>query len=175
MQTSLKHVYMRAVGIFASLVVAMAFGCSWPGPHLQHNSAVARYFDGYQIYPQYQYYTAGTLEDPRAIVALKTGYALESPDWSKVSMTPAKLEQWITALKRGAFVEDNQFPNGANLIGRNGEVAGHYYSVWEYPRVRVPAQKTIAMTVPMAVLRNTNRFYIEMNYDGGIGRFGGGH
>ena len=174
MQTSLIKTNLRAIGIFAALVAAAATGCAWPGPHLQHNSEVEHHFDGYRIYPQYQYYTAGTLEDPRAIVALKEGYTLDSPEWTKVGMTPDKLEMWITAMKQGKWVDMNQLPNGAHLIGRNGEVAGHYYSVWEYPLVRVPEEKTIAMNIPLAELRNTNRFWIEMNYDGGIGRFGGG-
>ena len=175
MQKSFILSHFKVLGIFAVLMAAAAMGCSWPWPHLQHNAEVERYFDGYQIYPQYQYYTAGTLEDPRAIVALKEGYTLDSPEWTKVSMTPDKLETWITAMKKGAWVDENQLPNGAHLIGGSGEVAGHFYSVWDYPLVRVPAEKTIAMNIPMAELRNTNRFWIEMNYDGGIGRFGSGH
>ncbi len=173
MQKTYKKTHIRGIGIFAVLIAAAVMGCAWPGPHLQHNSEVERHFDGYQIYPQYQYYTAGTLEDPRAIVALKEGYALDSPEWTKVSMTPDTLEMWITAMKKGDFVDENQLPNGAHLIGRNGEVAGHYYSVWQHPLVRVPEEKTIAMNIPLNELRNTNRFWIEMNYDGGIGKFGG--
>jgi len=161
MQTSLAKTHFRAIGIIAALMAATALGCSWPGPHIQHNSAVDTHFDGYQIYPKYQYYTAGTLEDPKAILALKPGYTLDSPEWKAVTMTPGELEQWITAMKDSDFVDYNQFPNGANVIGRNGEVAGHYYSVWRFPLVRTPADNTIAMQVPIGDYRVTNKWYIE--------------
>lgn len=172
METTFKKVHWRAAGIIAALMAVAALGCTWPGPHLQHNAAVESQFDGYQIYSQYQYYTAGTLEDPRAILALKPGYTLESSEWQAVRMTPGELEQWISAMKNSDFVDYNQFPNGADLIGQNGEVAGHYYSVWRYPLVRTPADKTIALNVPIGEYRMTNKWYIE-GFAGGPGK--GGH
>lgn len=138
------------------IMAAILFGCAWPGPHLQHNSAVALHFDSFRIYPQYQYYTAGTLQDPRAILALKPGYILESPGWQAVHMTPELLAQWIGAFKADMFVDGNVFSDGANVIGLNGELAGHYYSVWEYPVVRVPKAMTIAVAVPRADYRRHN-------------------
>lgn len=169
MRTSYLNANWSIAGIIAVLLAATALGCSWPWPYLQHNTAVERHFDGYQIYPQYQYYTAGTLDDPRAIVALKSGYTLDSPEWTAVSMTSETLEQWITALKKDPFVEDNELPNGANLVGRNKEVAGYYYSVWDFPAVRVAEEKTISMAVPLAEYRMTNRFYMEMHSNDGFG------
>lgn len=161
--------HRKAAGVLVAVITATVIACSWPGPHLQHNAGVDRYFEGFHVYPRYQYHTAGTLEDPRAIVALKPGYTLDAPQWRAVVMTPEKLERWIAALKKSAFVEYNQFPNGADVIGRNGEVVGHYYSVWSYPRVRVPQETTITMAVPLPQLRKFNRFHMEMMFDGDHG------
>lgn len=145
------------VACFLATAVAMAvLGCSWPGPHLQHNKEVAVQFDGYRIYPGYQYYTSGTIEDPRAILALKPGYILNSLSWQRVDMTSRDIEQWVVAMKKDPFVDENTFSNGAHIIGSGGEIAGYYYSVWEFPLVRTEGEKTIAMNKPINNYRLTN-------------------
>ena len=151
----------RTVAVFGVLAAAILMGCTWPGPHLQHNTAVDYQFNSYQIYPQHQYYIAGTLKDPRAILALKPGYTLESPGWQAVNMTPELLERWIAAFNEDSFVEGNVFPDGANIIGHNGELAGYYYSAWEYPVVRIPRQMTIALAVPEVEYRPHNEKIID--------------
>lgn len=164
----------RQLLFMALAMAAMAAGCSWSGPHLQHNSAVGNQFDTYQIYPQYQYYTAGTLEDPRAILALKPGYTLASTGWQAVDMTPDLLARWIAAFKADSFVDGNVFSDGATVVAQNGEVAGYYYSVWEFPVVRVPKEMTIALAVPAADYRPYNEKIIDFlsdDHDGfGFGR-----
>ncbi len=172
MKTSGKTILCRPIYLISALTMAaVVAGCSWSGPHLQHNTAVASHFDSYQIYPQYQYYTAGTMKDPRAIVALKPGYTLESPGWQAVDMTPELLARWIAAFKEDSFVDGNVFSDGANVVGLNGEVAGYYYSVWEFPVVRVPREMTIALSVPAADYRPYNEKIIDfLSDDDGIGR-----
>lgn len=161
METNFKKRPRPAALILGVLMVAFLAGCTWPGPHLQHNTAVESHFDSFQIYPQYQYYTAGTLKDPRAIVALKPGYTLESPGWQAVNMTPGLLEQWIAAFKEDSFVEGNVFPDGANVIGHDGELAGYFYSAWVYPVVRIPRKMTIALAVPEVEYRPHNEKVID--------------
>ncbi|MEJ2155281.1 MAG: hypothetical protein P8X96_08080 [Desulfobacteraceae bacterium] len=162
MKKSGKTKQRRPIHLVLALVLAAtAAGCSWSGPHLQHNSAVASHFDSYEIYPQYQYYTAGTLQDPRAILALKPGFALESPGWQPVDMTPELLSQWIAAFKEDYFADGNVFSDGANVVGQNGEVAGHFYSIWEFPVVRIPKEMTIALAVPAAEYRPYNEKVID--------------
>ncbi len=154
-----KHLKMaswRTLWILIGLVVVAAMGCSWPGPYIKHDWSIENQFDGYEIFDGYQYFTSGTLDDPRAIVALKPDYALDSPDWTPVKMTPEELAQWIAALKKDSFVEYNTFPNGAKVIGEDGDVAGYYYSVWEFPLVRMPKEKTLVMAAPRAEYRSTN-------------------
>ena len=168
---TLRSTRRRLTLSFLTLAMAsIAAGCSWPGPHLQHNLAVESHFDAFQIYPQYQYYTAGNLNDPRAILALKPGYTLESPGWQTVDMTPELLAQWIAAFKEDSFVDGNVFPDGAAVIGYDGELAGHYYSVWEYPVVRVPKEMTIAQAVPDADYRRHNEKIKDFLYGGDDGR-----
>ena len=103
MKTSLSKQLRHGVALFGMLLPAILMGCTWAGPHLQHNNAVTLHFDSFQVYPQYQYFTAGTLDDPRAILALKPDYTLDSPGWQAVRMTPALLEQWISAFQADMF------------------------------------------------------------------------
>lgn len=156
MRTQLSNIQRSCILALAFFWMTAVFSCTWPGPHLQHNWAVEKQFDSYKIYPEHQYYTGGTLEDPRAVLALKTDYILDSPNWQKVNMTTEELERWIQALKKDSFVEYNTFSNGARVVGDSGEIAGYYYSVWEFPLVRIPKEKTILMAVPDAEYRSTN-------------------
>lgn len=143
--------------VITGLMAAMVLGCSWPGSHLRHSWTVESQFDGNEIFTEHQYFTGGTLEDPRAILVLKPEYQLDSPDWRPVSMTQEELAQWIGALKKDYFVSYNTFPNGAKVIGDSGEIAGYYYSVWEFPLVRMPGEKTVQLAVPRTEYRSTNR------------------
>lgn len=140
----------------ALALVAALGGCTWPGPHLMHSWTVETQYDTYRLDPGYDYYTSGTLKDPRGILALKPGYTIDSKGWQPVKMTPSKLEQWVLALKKDSFVEYNTFSNGAEILGFNGEVVGHYYSVWEFPRVYMPDAKTVQIAKPWNDYRDTN-------------------
>lgn len=132
------------------------FGCTWPGPHIQPNREVAARFESLQLYPGYQYYISGTVEDPRAVAALTPGYKLDAPGWQAVEMTPGELEQWIRAMKKDPYVEYNVYPDGAFLRGFDGEIVGYYYSVWEFPLVKMPDEKTIRMIKPADNYRVNN-------------------
>lgn len=143
--------------IITGLIVALVLGCSWPGAHLRHSWTVDNQFNGNEIFTEHQYFTGGTLEDPRAILVLKSEYQLDSPDWQPVTMTQQALGQWIVALNKDFFVGYNTFSNGAKVIGDDGEIVGYYYSSWEFPLVRMPEQKTIQLAVPRAEYRSTNQ------------------
>jgi|GEM_PF-2843035 len=149
----------KGVAAMIGAVVLIAFGCSWPGPHLQQNWAVETQFDNYQLYPDYHYYVSGDLKDPRAVLALKPGYTLDSSGWQPVNMTVNDLEQWIQALKMDSLVEYNTFPNGANIIGSKGEIAGVYYSVWELPLVQMQDENTFLLVKPRAEYRSTSHWW----------------
>lgn len=150
------HLKNISRGLLAVMLTMALVGCAWSGPHLIHNWAVETQFDSYQIYPGYDYYTSGTLKDPRGVLALKPGYAMDSKGWQPVKMTPQNLERWVQALKKDSFVEYNTFANGARILGRNGVVVGHYYSVWEFPRVYMPDDKTVQINKPWNDYRDTN-------------------
>jgi hypothetical protein len=127
---------------------------------------VENQFHNHEIFAGHRYFTGGTLEDPRAILVLKPQYQLDAPDWRPVTMTPEELAQWVEALKKDSFVEYNTFSNGAKIIDDNGNLAGYYYSVWEFPLVRMPGEKTIQLAVPATKYRSTNRrveFFISDN------------
>lgn len=142
--------------VITGLMAAMVLGCSWPGSHLRHSWMVENQFDESEIFTEYQYFTGGTLEDPRAILVLKPEYQLDSPDWQPVNMTQEELAQWVGALHKDSFVSYNTFSNGAKVISDSGEIAGYYYSVWEFPLVRMTEKRTIQVTVPRAEYRSTN-------------------
>ena len=140
-----------------TLLVAMTFaGCAWPGAYIQHSWDTAAEFDAFQIYPGYQYYTSGTLQDPRAVLALKPGYTLHSTGWTPVEMTSEKLEQWVLALEKDSFVEYNTNANGAQLIDDQGNIAGVYFSVWEFPLIRFSESKELEIRKPAAHYRLDN-------------------
>jgi hypothetical protein len=143
--------------VITGLMVAMVLGCSWPSAYLRHSWTVENQFDNHEIFTKHQYFTGGTLEDPRAILVLKPDYQLDSPGWQPVTMTQEALAQWIDALKKDFFVGYNTFSNGAKVIVDKGEIAGYYYSVWEFPLVRMPGEKNIQLAVPRAEYRSTNR------------------
>ena len=123
-------------------------GCAWYGAYIGHDTEVGRQFDTYQIYPGYQYYTCGTLEDPRAVLALKPGYTLDAKYWQPVEMTSGKLKEWVLALKKDPFVEFNTFSNGARIMDDEGNVAGYYYSVWDFPVIRFSKSKELLINKP---------------------------
>lgn len=141
----------------AGIMAAMVLGCSWPGSHLRHSWKVENQFDKHEIIAGHHYFTGGTLEDPRAILVLKPEYQLDSPQWQPATMMPDELAKWVDALKKDSFVKYNTFSNGAKLIDGNGAIAGYYFSVWEFPLVRMPEEKTIQLSVPRAEYRSTNR------------------
>ena len=159
--------------LFWLLMTVNLIACTWPGPHLQHNTAVDEYFNSFQVYPQYQYYTADTLKDPRAILALKPGYTLDSPGWQAVDMNPQLLESWISAFKKDSLLEGNLFPDGANVVSHNGELVGYFYSAWVYPVVRVPKAMTVAIAVPQDEYRPNNEKVLDLlsGDDGVMGNY----
>ena len=144
-------------GLFLILTTALVLsGCAWYGAYIVNNLQVGHQFDTYQIYPGYHYYTCGTLEDPRAVLALKPGYRLNSKDWQPFEMTSEKLKKWVLALKKAPFVEFNTFSNGAWIIDNDGNVAGYYYSVWSFPIIRFSESGELLINKPSPVYRYYN-------------------
>ena len=142
---SKKYWWTGRLILLTAIVLA---GCAWPGPYIRHSWNTAAAFDAYKVYPGYQYYTSGTLNDPRAILALKPGYTLNSKGWQSVAMTPEKMEQWVLALKKDHFVEYNTYADGAQLIDDQGKIAGIYFSVWEFPLIRFSKAKELMIKKP---------------------------
>lgn len=62
-------------------------------------------------------------------------------------------------------MDGNVFPDGAKVIGHDGEPAGYYYSVWAYPVVRVPNATTITLAVPEADYRPNNEKIKDFLHD----------
>ena len=141
-------VTVKGVAFVMLFTAVLLWGCSWFGAYIRHNQKVADRFESFQLYPGYKYYAAGTLADPRAVVALKPGYHLRSAGWQSVEMTPEKLKAWVQALKNVPFAEDNTFPNGAQIIDAQGHIAGYYYSVWAFPIISFPVAKALVMNAP---------------------------
>lgn len=152
---SRSNIFQRA-GLWALLAALVLSGCSWPGAYIQHNLDVADRFNTYQVYPGCQYFTSGTLEDPRAVLALKSGYSLTSEGWQPVQMTSKELEQWVQALKKDSFAEYNTYSDGAQIIDDQGNIAGFYFSVWEFPLIRFTASKELILRKPAADYRLDN-------------------
>ncbi len=139
--------------IFATMILA---GCGWQGAYIRHNWEVQDQFDAYQLYPGCRYFTSGTLRDPRGVLALKPEYKLNSDGWMPVAMTGGLLAQWLSALKKGTFVEYNTFSNGAQIVDDQGNIAGYYYSVWDFPRIRFSQPKELMIHKPFAQYRFDN-------------------
>ena len=156
MKGKLSKYQKRGLLIILATVLVLS-GCAWYGAYIANNLQVGRQFDTYQIYAGYQYYTCGTLEDPRAVLALKPGYALDSKGWQPTEMTPEKLKKWVLALKRVPFVEFNTFSNGAQIIDNDGNLAGYYYSVWSFPIIRFSKSKELLINKPQPVYRYYNK------------------
>jgi hypothetical protein len=151
------HVTIKGVAFVVLFTATLLWGCSWYGAYIRHNQEVADRFESYQLYPGYRYYTAGTLADPRAVLALKPGYQLKSTGWQPVEMTPDKLKTWVQALDKVPFADENMFPNGAQIIDDQGHIAGYYYSVWDFPIIRFSEANTLVMNKPPPNYRYYNK------------------
>jgi hypothetical protein len=155
--------------VAAILWVAMLLtGCSWYGGYIRHNLEVRNWFDAYHLYSGYHYYTCGTLEDPRAVLALKPEYTLNSDGWESVAMTADQLKVWVLALKKDPFVEFNTFSDGAQIIDNQGNIAGVYYSVWDFPIIRFSQSKTLLISKPKPIYRYGNEIKGRMFDDDGM-------
>jgi hypothetical protein len=155
-KTMRNHLNNHRRAVLSTLAAILLSGCGWYGAYIRHNLEVADRFDTYQVYSGYDYYTSGTLEDPRAVLALKPGYAVTSTDWQPVAMTTEKLQEWVLALKKDPFVEFNTFSNGAQIIDDQGDVAGFYYSVWDFPIIRFSESGELLINKPLPVYRYHN-------------------
>jgi hypothetical protein len=154
--------FFSALALFtiaAVMIAALWIGCSAPLTRLKTSYAVEEHFERSKLYPGLQYYAIGNMNEPLALVALRTDVELATKAWTAVEMTPRRLSTWIDAFAIQPWIEYNQLPNGAVITNAQGNPVGYFYSVWKYPQVRFIAHNRIEIDPPVAELRPTNRVW----------------
>ena len=158
----LKRSMALCILLFAAGVLWV--GCGTQSAYFKASYSVEERFERSRLYPGLRYYTSGSLKYPLALVALDPNVKLESDTWQPIEMTSKKLYNWVSAMKYEPWVEYNQLPDGAVISDKQGKPVGFFYSVWQYPQVRFPADNRIEIDPPVALLRITNRVTADDNF-----------
>lgn len=88
-----------------------------------------RDMEGGVFHPELRYYTSGSDLYPNALIGLHRDYRLHKDTlWKEVAMSPEKLRETVRYMKARAY-QFRQFPHGFDLIDRQGQKIGFWYSV----------------------------------------------
>jgi hypothetical protein len=107
-------------------------GCA--GSIAQHYGSIVpdgyatQVFEKYQIEPNFNYYISGSDVYPNAFIGLDRAYILESTQWKKVEITPAKFKELVQDMQFKAS-SINQPLHGFAMFDDKGRKIGIWYSL----------------------------------------------
>jgi len=154
-----SRIRQNDIGVFAattliltSIVGALIASCTIGSYHFRPSSDVSRQFENGEIVSGYRYYVSSPANKPLAIVAIRDDYHMQSEHWRKIEVDSASLKalvERISYVLGSEYKEDQKIPNGAVILGPDGEKVGMWYSVYDYSAVTFPGDMVIHIAMPM--------------------------
>lgn len=150
-----QRVEAKRLAVFSIELIILIIAtnsCAVTTTYLAASNDVSHQFESGEVLQGYRYYYGGPQLKPNAVVAIGPGYRLESPHWHEMDVTSALLKKLINTI---TFVPDAEYkttPNGARIFTPNGDLIGFWYSVFEYPQVRLIGKKKVYLSEPTSRL-----------------------
>ena len=147
------------LALFGSLIALHIFflACATGPVHFRRSYDVSDTFENSKLLDDYQYYYNGLEYSPDAVVGIRKGYSLTSPDWDVVEMERAKLRHMVNEMLNNPGAEYNTDPNGAYIFNDLGKVIGVWYSVWALPVLTFISDTEFTISQPMTVFPLSNK------------------
>jgi hypothetical protein len=143
-------------GIFLLSAALVLSGCSTGTVHFNRKVSASKIFERYRVLPDHHYYGFGRPHAPVALVAIRNGYRLDSPNWKALDMSEAALKSWVRRMLNQPGSEFNTEPNGAYIYNDSGKVIGVWYSVWVLPILRFTSETTFLISDPVTAFPSSN-------------------
>ena len=123
---------------------------------------MSRQFENGEVAAGHRYYVSGPESKPIAIVAIREDYRLEADHWREIDVDSASLKALV---ERIAFVlesEDKEalmIPNGARIIGPDGDRVGMWYSIYDYSKATFMDDKVIHLAAAVTRMPFETRIF----------------
>jgi hypothetical protein len=125
-------------------LMAVWCGCTSKYGTLKQSFKITEIFETNQILSDHVYYYNGFQHIPYAIIAINHEYTLRASGWNKIKLTPILLNQ-LTDRMRNVYTP---MPQGARIMGPNGERLGIWYSPRRLTAVRLASDGRILIATP---------------------------
>ena len=113
---------------------------------LQSSQDITELFAKAQVLSDHVYYYSGLQGVPHAIIGIHPNYSLRSSVWKQVDFTHRRLKKWTFRMEYVHLVT----PQGAWILGPNGDRLGIWYSAERQTSVRLDRQNRVVVVPPPA-------------------------
>ena len=141
-QSRLLKIFFTAGIVIASM--AALVGCTQKYGRIERSNKITEIFETKKILPDHRYYYHGFGAMPYVIVGIQNDYMLRSSAWNKINLTPTLLNTLIFRMQ-AAY---SPLPQGAWILGPEGERLGIWYSSERWTAVRLTQDNRIVLSAP---------------------------
>ena len=151
-------------GIFPAILI-LVVACAGSQSFFTGSNDVSHQFEAGEVLAGHRYYSGGPDLKPNAIVAIDPAYALESPHWRPLEVTPESLKQLVDRIRFVPYAEYKTSPNGARIFAPDGRQIGVWYSVFDYTQVQLLDDRRVYLADPVSRLPSDVRIRIRGKKD----------
>ncbi len=135
-------------GLVLIAVWMMSAGCAENYGRLQHDLRVNAIFNRYEVLPDHTYYFSGPEGRPDAIMAILSGYVLETTQWTAFNPGDGTLKKWVDGMNFYHISGIRKRPYGFIILDAEGNQVGIWYSIWDWTAIITHADRRIEIFPP---------------------------